>query len=554
MDFLIKSTLSMALLLAVYHVFLAREKMHRFNRFYLLFALMFSLAVPFISFTIYTEAVAQAPLPARPIEIQNFTIAPTPQQPVDYTMPLLLAIYALVTVALALRFAKNIRHFLRQVNHNPSRPHQNATLVLMEGNVIPHTFLNYIFVSKEDYEQNTIEQELYTHELAHVRQKHSVDILFIEVLKTVLWFNPLLYFYKKAIQLNHEFLADETVVNQSNNIVIYQQLLLQKAVPQMAFQLASSLNYSVTKKRFMMMTKATPKSKALLLKLAALPVIAGLIYALCTQTVAQTSPIINTTVFVEELPASQQSSHAATNKVKRDSYYAGVRIVVKNDKRKTLIDKPYEQLTEAEKDKYLMDVPGPTQKKQLTAKQYADLKDSTTYGVWIDGKRVDNAVLNKFSITDFAFYYGSAVYKNAQTKANPQPYQFNLYTHDYFDANLENSYKKFGSDTYTVVTGSYSAPKKATDSKTKAEAAPPKIAEGFTNTTDTVKDKADAEARRARVFAERAKIMKQRETLLAKRDSLKGSRREVLDGAHVEKDSAKAQRERARAAKSAKKS
>jgi len=546
----------MALLLAVYHVFLAREKMHRFNRFYLLFALLFSLAVPFISFTIYTEAPAEAPLPAQPIEIQNFTVAPTPQQPVDYTTPILWAIYALVTIALALRFAKNIHHFLRRVNNNPSQPHQNATLVLMEGKVIPHTFLNYIFVSKEEYEQNTIEQELYTHELAHVVQKHSLDILFIEVLKTILWFNPLLYFYKKAIQLNHEFLADETVVNQSNNIVIYQQLLLQKAVPQMAFQLASSLNYSVTKKRFMMMTKATPKSKALLLKLAALPVIAGLIYALCTQTVAQTSPIINTTVFAEELPASQLSSHTAINKARRDSYYAGVRVVVKNDKRKTLIDKPYEALTEAEKYKYLMDVPAPTQKKQLTAKQYADLKDRTTYGVWIDGKRVNNAVLNKFTPTDFAFFTGSSVYKNAQTKANPQPYQFNLYTHDYFDANLKNSYKKFGSDTYTVVTGSYSTPKKATDAKAKAEAAQPKVTEDFTHyaSTDTVKDKADAEARRARVFAERAKIMKQRETLLAKRDSLKGSRREVLDGANVEKDSAKAQRERARAARSAKKS
>jgi hypothetical protein len=101
--------------------------------------------------------------------------------------------------------------------------YKNATLVLVDEKTLPHTFLNHIFVNFDDYNQRTIEDELYTHELVHVTQKHTLDILFIELLITIFWFNPLLYLYKKAIQLNHEFLADQKVVESYNNVPFYQR-------------------------------------------------------------------------------------------------------------------------------------------------------------------------------------------------------------------------------------------------------------------------------------------------------------------------------------------
>jgi len=128
-------------------------------------------------------------------------------------------------------------------------------LILVEEKILPHTFLNYIFINKNDYENRKIEGELFTHELTHVRQKHTLDVLFIEILKTIFWFNPLLIFYKKAIQLNHEFLADEKVVTSYKNVPFYQSLLLEKASWNSNFYLASNLNFLVTKKRLIMMTK-----------------------------------------------------------------------------------------------------------------------------------------------------------------------------------------------------------------------------------------------------------------------------------------------------------
>ncbi|TRW22024.1 hypothetical protein FMM05_18900 [Flavobacterium zepuense] len=278
-DFLLKSTISMALLLAVYHLFLAKEKMHRFNRFYLLFSIAFSFLLPFVSFTINSPVMAQ-PLN----ELTTILLAPaiiSAPNKTNYLPYISWGIYGFVTLLLLLRFAVSLLHFKRQVNYNEHSNHKGAVLVLVNANILPHTFLNYIFINKEEHDNQVIEDELYTHELAHVHQHHTVDVLFIEVLKTVFWFNPLLYFYKKAIQLNHEFLADETVVNAAHNVITYQQLLLQKATKGHTFALASNLNFAITKKRLLMMTKTTPRLLATIKQLAIVPLLAGLVLVSC---------------------------------------------------------------------------------------------------------------------------------------------------------------------------------------------------------------------------------------------------------------------------------
>lgn len=131
-------------------------------------------------------------------------------------------------------------------------------MVLLDEKVLPHSFLNYVFVSRQEYEAGRIDNELFIHEKAHITQKHSLDILFAEFLQMVFWFNPIIYLYKKAIRLNHEFLADQTVNQACGEVAYYQRLLLQKATGKSLIPIASNLNYSVTKKRFMMMTKHTP--------------------------------------------------------------------------------------------------------------------------------------------------------------------------------------------------------------------------------------------------------------------------------------------------------
>ena len=115
--------------------------------------------------------------------------------------------------------------------------------------------MNFIFLNKTDFESQNIPNEILQHEKTHAKQWHSIDIIAIEIIKIIFWFNPIFYAYKKAMQRNHEFLADEKVIFETNNIATYQTQLLVYAKSTQNYILTSNINYSLTKKRFIMMTK-----------------------------------------------------------------------------------------------------------------------------------------------------------------------------------------------------------------------------------------------------------------------------------------------------------
>jgi hypothetical protein len=275
------------------------------------------------------------------------------------------------------------------------------------------------------------------------------------------------------------------VLATTHNVISYQQLLLQKALPPANYQLASSLNFSLTKKRFTMMTKATPNRKALLLKLAALPVIAGLMFALCTETVAQAKQ-------AERLPHKTQNNFKIGNNKAR--YYADVRVRVFNSDLLKLLDKKYEQLTEAEKDKYVIDAPEPLIAKSPTAVQLNDLKNKEKYSVWIDFDRVQNDEISKYKPEDFAVYIEKGS-KHKLGSEHPQPIEFILITNATFEKEFKNRHEKYEYNTYTAImledekTGQLKAtmvpdlitPKKFLEYRTKSKVP-----------TDTIKNKTAA--------------------------------------------------------------
>ena len=431
-DFLIKSTIPLLVLLTVYHLVLEKEKMHQFNRFYLLFGLVFSLVIPFITIEIIEEIT-------RPI-IQNSAIQINQVSTVfveetNYLPIVLWSIYGLVTTLFIIRFLSNLLKIISKINSSKSVAYKNSKLILLEEKALPHTFLNFIFINETDYNNRKIETELFSHELTHVAQKHTFDVLFIELLKTIFWFNPIFIFYKKAIQLNHEFLADEKVIATYNNVSFYQNLLLSKANSIPTYYLTSNLNYSLTKKRLIMMTKTTSQTKAILKKIAIIPFIFGLIYFLCFETIAQEK----TTIFEVKKPVKEQTSNE-----RRDEYYAGVRFIFKDCNKKTIIDKIYEELTLEEKNNHFFYVPKPFVEKSPNKKEFESFKESKKYAIWVNEKHVSNKKLNDFRPEEIVYFTGSPVKNNARSKKFPQPFQYHFYTKDYFDKNLKNSWKKFG--------------------------------------------------------------------------------------------------------------
>jgi len=253
----LKIILCSGILLGSYYLFLAKEKTFIFNRFFLIFALIFSYGVPFI--TIKTQQKA----PIEKIRFQNedtlqadsYTEIPASEQSFDYTS-LILPVYLLVSGILLFKFLFSI-YKIKSLKGNKIT-YRGRTIKVLENNIPVFSFMNTIYISKDYFKDDNIENSIFFHEEIHVKQKHTADVLFIEILKILSWFNPFVYFYKRAMVTNHEFIADEEVINKNKNIKNYQELILKEILNQ-NLNLIHQFNFNNTKKRFIMMTRKSSR-------------------------------------------------------------------------------------------------------------------------------------------------------------------------------------------------------------------------------------------------------------------------------------------------------
>ena len=277
--YILKSATCLTILLAFYKIFLERENMHTFKRFYLLGSLLAAFAIPFITFIEYVEI----PVVTQIIEPSNSNVplvssVSQEQSPTNYLPSILWSIYGIGIVLFGFNFINNLHQIIQRIQKNPKYKINRITNVLLLDRIIPHTFFNYIFLNKKKFEAKEIPSEVLLHEETHAKQKHSLDVLFIEFLQVLFWFNPLMYFMKKAIKLNHEFLADREVLDHGIKPSLYQSILLEFSSSSLQPQLANSINYSSIKKRFTVMKTKTSKKSFLIRSLLLLTLLTTLVY------------------------------------------------------------------------------------------------------------------------------------------------------------------------------------------------------------------------------------------------------------------------------------
>jgi hypothetical protein len=398
--YLLKSAICLTLLLAVYHLLLEYMKMHKFNRFYLLFSLAIGLSLPLITIEISATTLNYTPILSTTITAQQIpeSVQPaviertaTKQTPPPYNpKALLIFFYVLVAAGFASKFTWNILRIRARINKNAGRKINGASLVLLTGDVLPHSFLGYIFLNEHDYRDDGLDGQLLEHELAHVRQMHTWDILFIEMLKIVFWFNPVFFFYKKAIQLNHEFLADEAVLSRFE-VSTYQYLLLERTVITTAVPLTSNLNYSL-KKRLTMMIKTTSKLKTWTARLAVIPVLAAMLFLFSMKAIPG-EPKFKPIAFNDHTKTEEDPD--------KEVFFKGATIWIENKEGKYMPRK-YDEMTAAEK----VALPAARlPKKSPTNELLASWKTQPeTYAVWIDRRHVNNSDLAKYKPEDFVLY------------------------------------------------------------------------------------------------------------------------------------------------------
>lgn len=290
-QYLIRSTICLAALYGFYYFFLANEKMHLFNRFYLLFSVVLSSIIPLI-YIKTPIAITSNVWENKEFELNNVTMDNTlVSSSTIEVFDVIFWIYIFITIILTIKFIYNLSKILLLTISNERIRYQNATILLLEIEQIPFSFLNYIFINKERYDNDEIEEDILIHELAHTQQLHSLDIIFIELISVIFWFNPLMYLIKNAIQLNHEYLADESVIQTSIELTSYQELILEKVSKNNPLHLSSNFNYSLTKKRFIMMTKTTTASQFMIRTFLILPLTTFLLFSCSKQSTAQSNEL-----------------------------------------------------------------------------------------------------------------------------------------------------------------------------------------------------------------------------------------------------------------------
>ena len=268
-----------------YRLLMERDTLHRLNRVVLLVALVLSLVLPLCVVTFH-ETQWIEPLPvddqAEPDVAELGQALPVVPARQWWQLALTIVVVGGMVFRLAylLRSYAMLRRMLRS-----GEEHQlddGLRLVVVDQPVAPFSWMKTIVVNRQDYaERNAL---LLIHERSHIRLHHSRDVVFVELLTVLQWFNPVVWLLSRDLRTVHEYEADEAVLSQGADTAQYITLLMHKAMGVQACVLANGINTSETKKRVKMMIKMKSPRWSWLKCLYIVP-IAALSLAVTAQTV-----------------------------------------------------------------------------------------------------------------------------------------------------------------------------------------------------------------------------------------------------------------------------
>ncbi|MGC9355372.1 MAG: TonB family protein [Mariniphaga sp.] len=259
-NFILESGISLSFLAVIYILFLRKETFFRLNRWFLLGAILFSVVLPFLKFRVYEpQSVMLSEITVTPyrnvleavtVYGQDFTVS---VEQAVLSATLLIWIYFAGLVFFIGRFLFRLAQVFAVINKHDVHELGKTKLVMLDKECSPYSFLNYVFVSRLLQYTDGYDRML-AHEMEHVKQGHSIDVLVLEILTVFQWFNPFMWMLRRAIRENHEFLADRAVLNSGVSRGYYKKLLLNQFTGGQLV-LTNNFNYSLIKNRIKMMSK-----------------------------------------------------------------------------------------------------------------------------------------------------------------------------------------------------------------------------------------------------------------------------------------------------------
>ena len=278
MLFIIKSTITLTLLYCCAWVLLRNSTFHRFNRIMLLGVMLTAFVVPMLHVstdhpTVINEGMRQMEILMEDNDVhlsegklQEQQSLTTWVQAVKWIYLTGLATMVAVTLIQVIRFVGLMRRGMSR------KDEQGNTIILFDYDISPFSIFRHIVMSVKDYE--TERHYILPHEREHIRLGHSYDLILLQLLKFIQWFNPLVWLIGRNLKTVHEYEADQAVLQQGVDAKSYQLFLVNKVVGNRLQPFANNLNHGSLKKRITMMYRKKSSRWLMLKALLVIPVTA----------------------------------------------------------------------------------------------------------------------------------------------------------------------------------------------------------------------------------------------------------------------------------------
>lgn len=267
---LLQSSLSIAVIYLVYHIFLRKDTFFKTNRFYLITAILFSLFIPFIDLSRLLGPIEKTYF----VLLDPITIYPEGIQATLDNNPsfsqIALAIYFTGVIIFLFRFLFQLGQLTLLIRRYGISKRQGMRFVFTDKTYSPFSFFNIVFLNRTDLESIDT-QKIIAHEKVHIQQWHSLDLMVLEIITIIQWFNPFIWMYRHAVKTLHEYLADEGVLHSGVDVKVYSALLFSQSTGIQINDQANNFNKSLLKRRFIMMTKSRTQNFARLKLMFVLP-------------------------------------------------------------------------------------------------------------------------------------------------------------------------------------------------------------------------------------------------------------------------------------------
>jgi hypothetical protein len=281
--YLVKSTILSGIFFGYYTLFFKNTIYHAYNRFYLLAVMALSLVIPFFKLSMFTISEEQAAGAKQVlIYLTQLPAAPVQQENMAWEIMVITSISALFVCYLAY----SVVRIFRLKAKNAKKQMGEFTFIETDLEEAPFSFFSNLFWKKSISMEDENGQKMLQHELTHIREKHSWDRLFSQLICSIFWMNPFNWIIQKELQNIHEFIADRDAVG-TGEVDAFAKMLLQTYYGNHFLNPSHSFYYSSIKRRIIMLTTSQTPKYAYLRKVAVLPMLAFILALFSIQVSAQ---------------------------------------------------------------------------------------------------------------------------------------------------------------------------------------------------------------------------------------------------------------------------